>query len=467
MNINITHDLLARFYIKPFLILLIMMQAFSSNAATSHKILNQAIQVSGTVTDENNQPLPGVNVRVKNTTQGTTTDISGKYTISAASGATLVYTFIGYIPQEVPVANAGTINIKLKPQANMLNEVVAIGYQTIRKSDVTGAISSVKSSDLNLSAPTLGQALVGKIAGVQVSQTSGSPYQSTKIRVRGVGSFNASSDPLYVIDGYPAGNDVFINPNDIESIDVLKDAASAAIYGSRASGGVVLITTKRGKEGKGKFEYDVQTGVSQLAKKVKLLNSDQAAQLLIDGRNNAYHDLWVNTGHVWNDAMYSDPNATRIANVGNAGSVSIPTDLYNFGSQSLIHQTVNTDWQDQLYRNAFFQKHNLSFSGASNGIRYFVSGGYQNQDGIILSTGQKRVNFRTNIDGDVSKKLHVGANVSYTQNTNKEVQEGRFDHGPILGALDLYALFSRLTMPMVHWLPMPRQRRQLHMVIKV
>ncbi|MDB5000840.1 MAG: SusC/RagA family protein [Mucilaginibacter sp.] len=435
MNINITHDLLARFYVKPFLILLIMMQAFSSNAATSHKILNQAIQVSGTVTDENNQPLPGVNVRVKNTTQGTTTDINGKYTISANPGATLVYTFIGYFPQEVPVASASTINIKLKPQANMLNEVVAIGYQTIRKSDVTGAISSVKSSDLNLSAPTLGQALVGKVAGVQVSQTTGSPYQSTKIRVRGVGSFNASSDPLYVIDGYPAGNDVFINPNDIESIDVLKDAASAAIYGSRASGGVVLITTKRGKEGKGKFEYDVQTGISQLAKKINLLNSDQAAQLLIDGRNNAYHDLWVNTGHVWNDAMYSDPNATRIANVGNAGSVSIPTDLYNFGSQSLIHQTVNTDWQNQLYRNAFFQKHNLSFSGASKDIRYFVSGGYQNQEGIILNSGQERYNFRTNVDGDVSKKLHVGANVSYTQNTNKETQEGRFDHGPILGAL--------------------------------
>jgi hypothetical protein len=192
MNINITHDLLARFYIKPFLILLIMMQAFSSNAAISHKILNQEIQVSGTVTDENNQPLPGVNVRVKNITQGTTTDINGKYTISAASGTTLVYTFIGYIPQEVSVAKAGTINIKLKPQANMLNEVVAIGYQTIRKSDVTGSISSVKSSDLNLAAPTLGQALVGKVAGVQVSQTSGSPYQSTKIRVRGVGSFNAS-----------------------------------------------------------------------------------------------------------------------------------------------------------------------------------------------------------------------------------------------------------------------------------
>ncbi|MFA6083273.1 MAG: TonB-dependent receptor [Mucilaginibacter sp.] len=412
-----------------------MIQAFSSNATAFHKIHNQAIQISGTVTDENNQPLPGVNVRVKNTTQGTTTDINGKYTISAEPGNILVYTFIGYIPQEVPVANAGTINIKLKPQANMLNEVVAIGYQTMRKSDITGAISSVKASELNLAAPTLGQALVGKVAGVQVSQTSGAPYQSTKIRVRGVGSFNASSDPLYVIDGYPANNDVYINPDDVESIDILKDAASAAIYGSRASGGVVLITTKRGKEGAGKFEYDVQLGSDQLAHKVKLLNSDDFAQLVIDGRNNAYHDLWVNTGHVWNDAMYSDVNATRVANVGNAGSVQVPAYLYDFPTQSLIHQTVNTDWQDELYQNAFFQKHTLSFSGGSNGTRYYLSGGYQNQKGIIVSSGQERYNFRGNVESDVNKKLHISANMAYTSNFNREIQEGRFDHGPILGAL--------------------------------
>jgi TonB-linked SusC/RagA family outer membrane protein len=393
------------------------------------------IKVVGTVTDENNQPLPGVTVRLKGSAQGTTTNIDGKYALTAETGSTLVFSFIGYLSTEMSVGTSNVIDLRMKPQANMLNEVVAIGYQSIRKSDITGAISSVKASELNLSAPTLGQALVGKVAGVQVSQTDGAPYQSTKIRVRGVGSFNASSDPLYVIDGYPAGNDVYINPDDVESIDILKDAASAAIYGSRASGGVVIITTKKGKEGKGKFEYDVQTGVNQLAKKVKLLNSDQAAQLVIDGRNNTYRDLWVNTGHTWNDAMFSDPNATRIANVGNAGSVSIPDGLYNYTTQSLIHQTVNTDWQDELYHNAFFQKHNLSFSGASKDIRYYVSGGYQNQDGIIHSTGQERYNFRTNVDGDINKRLHVAANISYTQNYNREVQEGRFDHSPILGAL--------------------------------
>lgn len=433
MQKKITANLLKRTFNGISFIILLMF-AIPANAGKTPVKTAAFETITGTVVDETDLPLPGVTVKVKNTSIATSTDVKGHFSINAERGAVLVFSFVGYISQEA--AYQGTpLRVKLKPEANMLNEVVAIGYQTMRKSDVTGAISSVKANELNLAAPTLGQALVGKVAGVQVSQTSGAPYQSTKIRVRGVGSFNASSDPLYVIDGYPANNDVYINPEDVESIDILKDAASAAIYGSRASGGVVIITTKHGKEGKGKFEYDVQVGSDQLAKKVKLLNSDQFAQLVIDGRNNAYKDLWVNTGHIWNDAMYSDPNATRVANVGNAGSVQIPTYLYDFPNQSLIHQTVNTDWQDELYRNTFFQKHTLAFSGGSNGTRYYISGAYQNQPGIIVSSGQERYNFRSNIESDISKKFHVGANVSYTQNYNRETQEGRFDHGPILGAL--------------------------------
>lgn len=433
MNKKITSNLL-KSTLNSFCLLLLFISCFTVPAASFAKTGISLPPVTGTVTDEENQPIAGASVHVKNSTQGTTTDANGHYTINVEKGTVLVFSFIGYLNQEV-TAGDSPINVKLKIQYNKLNEVVAIGYQSMRKSDVTGAVSSVKAGELNVAAPTLGQALVGKVAGVQISQTSGAPYQSTKIRVRGVGSFIASSDPLYVIDGYPANNDVFINPEDIESVDILKDAASAAIYGSRASGGVVIITTKRGKDGKGKFEYDVQTGISQLAKKVDLLNSDQFAQLVIDGRNNAYYDLWTNAGKAWNDAMYSDNNATRIANVGNAGSVSIPTYLYNFATQTAIPQTVNTDWQDELYRNAAFQRHTLSFSGGSKDVKYYLSGGYQNQGGIIVSSGQERYNFRGNVDGDVNKRLHVGASVSYTQNNNREIQEGRFDHGPILGAL--------------------------------
>ena len=413
----------------------------SSAIAINHEVTASGLHnkafatVSGTVTDQNKQPLPGVSVFEKKTKKTTVTDSNGKYSISVEEGAILVFSYIGYDNQEVAVSGRSNINVTLKESSNTLNEVVAIGYQKIRKSDVTGAISSVKASEMNLTSPTVGQALVGKVAGVQVSQTSGAPYSGTKIRVRGIGSINASSDPLYVIDGYPAGNNVSINPEDIETIDILKDAASAAIYGSRASGGVVLITTKRGADGKGKFEYDVQGGISQLAKKVKLLDANQFIQLLIDGRNNAYKDLWVNSGKTWNDAMFSDNNTTRIANVGNGSSVSIPGDLYNFSTQQAIPAAYNTDWQDELYRNAAFQRHNLSFSGGTKDVKYFLSGGYQNNDGIVTNTNQKVTNFRGNIDGKVSERLRVGANISYTQNDNREVREGRYDLSPMMSAL--------------------------------
>ncbi len=411
-----------------------VMANYNNDWNSLHNVRKANVTISGTVTDEQKQPLPGVSVFEKQSKKGTVTDGNGKFTITIAEGSTLVFSYLGYITQEVSVSGSRTLNITLKEESNTLDEV-SIGYQKIRKSDVTGAISSVKASELNLTSPTVGQALVGKVAGVQVSQTSGAPYAGTKIRVRGVGSINASSDPLYVIDGYPSGNNVSINPEDIESIDILKDAASAAIYGSRASGGVVLITTKRGKDGKGKFQYDVQTGISQLAKKVKLLDADQYISLLIDGRNNAYKDLVVNGGKTWNDNMFGDDNATRIANVGNGSSVSIPEDVYDFSTQTSIPAKYNTDWQDELYRNAFFQRHNLSFNGGNKDIKYFLSGGYQDNDGIVTNTNQKVINFRANVDGKISERLHVGANISHTQNNNREVQEGRYNLSPMMSAL--------------------------------
>lgn len=425
------------------LLCLLMLISLSANqtvwaGTTPAGLVIRAARISGTVVDEQNQPIPGVNVVEKQTRRGTVTDASGKFMIEVNPGATLVFSSVGFTTQEVTVGSQPTLTITLKEDVNQLSEVVAVGYQTLRKSDVTGAIANVKARELNVTAPTVGQALVGKLAGVQVSQVSGAPYVSTKIRVRGIGSINASSDPLYVIDGFPAGNDVFINPNDIESIDILKDAASAAIYGSRASGGVVLITTKRGKDGKGKFEYEYQYGVNQLAKKVKLLNSSEFAQLMIDGRNNTYRDLVQNSGKPWTDAMFSDDNATRIAKVGNASAVSIPTEFYDFANQRLITPKYNTDWQDELYRNAPVSRHNLTFSGGNNGVRYLISGGYQNQQGIIVSTKQDRLNFRANIDGDISKKFKVGASMFVTSTNSREVQEGRFNQGPILGAL-IYA----------------------------
>ncbi len=420
------------------------------------------IKVSGIISDEAGKPVSGAGVTVKNSKKGVLTDAAGRFELDANEGEILVISHAGFITQEIKVSQP-SINIRLKGDVKQLEEV-SIGYQRLRKSDVTGAISRVKASELNLSTPTISQALVGKVAGVQVSQVSGAPYSGTKIRVRGIGSINASSEPLYVIDGYavggninsgpgnggaatngfnPAtsGNDIFVNPDDIESIEILKDAASAAIYGSRASGGVVLITTKRGKTGKGKFEYDYQVGVNKLAHKVKMMNAAEFAQVFIDGRNNNYHDVLVAKGVTWSDAFYSDDNATRTAKGGGASS-NILKSIYDFPTQKLITPTVNTDWQDALYKSALVQRHSLSFSGGKDGVRYAISGGYMDQPGILTATFQKRINFRANIDGDISKRLKVSSSVSITNNDNREVQEGRFNNGPILGALVMMPIFS-------------------------
>jgi len=422
------------------------------------------VRVSGVITDEKNNPLAGVSISVKIGKQGTITDYAGKFSLQVEDGVVLVISSAGYASQEVVAKADADVRIKLQQDIQSLEQVVSIGYQRLRKSDLTGAISSVKSSELNLSSPTLSQALVGKVAGVQVSQVSGAPYAGTKIRVRGIGSINASSEPLYVIDGYAVGgninsgpgnggtgtggfnpnttgNDVFINPDDIESIEILKDAASAAIYGSRASAGVVLITTKRGKLGKGTLQYNYQIGLTQLARKVKLMNSTEFAQLFIDGRNGSYKDILIANGVTWNDSYYSDDNATRIAKGGGTGSTILKS-IYDFPSQKMIAPEFNTDWQDALYRTALVQRHSLSFSGGKEGVRYAVSGGYQDQPGIITATYQKRINFRANIDGDISKKLKVSTSMAVTNTDGREVQEGRFNQGPILGALVMMPIFS-------------------------
>jgi TonB-linked SusC/RagA family outer membrane protein len=436
-------------------------------------VLAQTGKITGTVTDEKGQPLQAVTVQDPKSKKIVMTDENGKFSIEAGANSRLVFTSAGFGSQEVAVANQTSIDVKLKEDAKTLEEV-SVGYQRLRKGDVTGAISSVKASELNLSTPTISQALVGKVAGVQVSQVSGAPYSGAKIRVRGIGSINASSEPLYVIDGYPvtgntnpiignasqqqgnngnatngfnpatSGNDIFINPDDIESIEILKDAASAAIYGSRASGGVVLITTKRGKSGKGKLTYDFQVGSQQLAKKVKLLNSSQFADLFVSGRNANYKDILVAKGITWNDAFYSDDNDTRVTKAGQTKtncSVCIIKDLYDFTSQKVIEPKYNTDWQDVLYDNATVTRHNLTFSGGNNGIRYLVSGGYLDQPGILNSTFQKRINFRTNIDAEVSPKLKIASSVFVTNTNNREVQEGRFNQGPVLGALVYMPIF--------------------------
>ncbi|NEW85447.1 MAG: SusC/RagA family TonB-linked outer membrane protein, partial [Mariniphaga sp.] len=401
------------------------------------------LPVMGKVMDVSGRPIPGANVVEKGTTNGVVSNIDGNYSIQVkGSKSVLTISFIGYINQEVKVGSGTSSVIELIEDMRNLDEVVVVGYQVIRKSDLTGAVASLKAAELNLTTPSLGQSLVGKVAGVQISQVSGAPYESTKIRVRGTASINASSDPLYVIDGYPSNNDLFLNPEDIESIEVLKDAASAAIYGSRAAGGVVLITTKRGKEGSPQISYNFQLTSNQLSKKVDMLNAQEFTELHVEGHNNAYRNLLINANKPWDNSYFGDDNAARAIRLGSSNSAAmIPAYMYDFKNQKVIAPQYNTDWQDELYRKGMSQRHSIAISGGGKSVRYQVSGDYQDQQGIILSTGQQRGNLRSNIDIDVSKKFKLGTNLSMTINKNREVQEGRFDKGPILGALVYAPIF--------------------------
>ena len=422
--------------------------------------------IKGSVMSATNEPISGATIAVKQKKLSAVSKADGSFTIGASTGDVLTFSAVGFESKDVKTTGL-VVNVVLNESIKSMDEIISIGYQKLRKSDVTGAVSSVRAKELNLSTPTLSQALVGKVAGVQVSQVSGAPYSGTKIRVRGIGSINASSEPLYVVDGYavggnssqgqgnggngtggfnPAvtGNDIFINPDDIESIEILKDAASAAIYGSRASAGVVLITTKRGKQGRGKLEYSYQYSQQQLANKVDLLNSSDFAEMFIDGRNANYKDILDARGIAWSNTFYSDNNATRIVKAGQTATgcgVCILESLYDFPTQKMIKPVYNTDWQDVLYGTVPVKRHNISFSGGTANTRYLISGGYLDQDGILNSTYQKRLNFRTNIDADVTDKLKTSASVFVTNTKNREVQEGRFNQGPILGALVYMPIF--------------------------
>lgn len=412
--------------------------ATQANFKESSLVENKSFQtfITGRVVDVTGVPVRGATITNLRTKTSVQSDPNGEFQIVGAMGDQLNISFLGFNTLISSITQISGGVFQLENSSETLEEVtVSIGYQKVRKSDVTGAVASVKAEELNLSAPKLSQALVGKIAGVQVSQTSGAPYDGTKIRVRGMGSINAGSDPLYVIDGYPAGNNLNINPNDIETIDILKDAASAAIYGSRAAGGVVLITTKRGKEGKSNIDYELLGGFGQLSKKIDLLNSEEFIDLLIDGRNSSYRDLVLGRGLTWDESMRNDDNKTRIARVGNAGSISIPEEYYDFSAGKPIQAKYDTDWQDALYRNAPFQRHNLSGYGGNDKTRYYLSGSYQNQEGIMLGTDQKVFNFRANVDSKISKRLTIGANVSFTYNDNNEVTTGRYDRSPSMAAL--------------------------------
>lgn len=360
------------------------------------------ISVQGTVSDEKGEGLPGVSILLKGTQRGTTTDANGRYRLDVPSAAaTLIFSFVGYVSQEIVVGSRTSLNVTLVADDKTLNEVVVIGYGAIQKKDLTGSVASVGSKSIQeMAAPRIDQALIGKVAGVQVKPVSGEPGAAPQIRIRGIGSISAGAGPLYVVDGFPISSIQNLNPNDVETIDVLKDASATAIYGSRGANGVVIINTKRGKLGKAAINFSYQFGFQKIAKRPVLQTGLEEAQHYYDGVRNRNLDEG-------NDVS-GDPLKWKSP---------VPQTILDVLSGKL---TTNEDPLDAILRTAPQQQYQLTASGGSENMRYAIGGEFFNQDGIILNTNFKRYSVRANLDAKLSPKLSlkVNLNPSYTDKFN-------------------------------------------------
>jgi TonB-linked SusC/RagA family outer membrane protein len=390
--------------------------------------------ITGSVTDETGEGLPGVSVIVKGSQRGTTTDAQGQYRLTIPEGGSpvLVFSFVGYQSQEIPLGNSSQLSVKLLNDNKTLNEVVVVGYGTQKREDVTAAIASVPMAELrDMPVSNAATALQGKIAGVVVQQNNGTPGSTPAIKVRGFGSISAGNSPLIVVDGNIVDASIFalLNSNEIESIDVLKDASSAAIYGSKGSNGVILVTTKRGKAGKTNINLDVYTGIQQITKKIDLLNSQQFAEFGKEASNNAYLDNV-------SGASINDPNSARPSSYLRyrypRGEVY---DWLNFDDPTRVTNLPYYDYQDMIFRKAKISNYQLGVSGGTDKARYLISGGYLNQDGIIKGSTLDRYTLRANVDVNITPDLRVGLNLNPSFRQQQEVNaEGHWANNGIINA---------------------------------
>ncbi|MEM9326584.1 MAG: SusC/RagA family TonB-linked outer membrane protein, partial [Bacteroidota bacterium] len=357
--------------------------------------------VTGTVTDEG-EALPGVSILVKGTTQGTITDIDGKYSIQAPGDATLIVSFVGYVTQEVAVNGRSNLDVVLEADIAQLEEVVVIGYGTAKKSDLTGSLAQVTAESFEAQPiARVEDALQGRASGVIVSRTSGQPGAGVKIRVRGVNSITGNNAPLVVIDGIIGGDLATLNPNDIESFDVLKDASATAIYGSRGSNGVIMVTTKRGS-GKGKINVEYFGTSSSVPDNLDQLGVVDFA--IIENQRR------VRTG---GSPIFTDQEIDQLRTTG------------------------GTDYQDEIFQRGFSHNLRLSASGQEGKFNYFISGDYVDQEGIVINTGFKRLSVRSNLGVQVNEKIRVNANIFGTrsENHNDFNRQNLFQGSPIFKAV--------------------------------
>ncbi len=363
--------------------------------------------ITGTVVDGTGKPLPGASIVEKGTNNGTQTDFDGNFTLEVSSdNVVLTVSYIGFIAQELPIDGQTAFTIKLKEDTAKLDEVVVIGYGTVRKSDLTGAVSSIRGDELNTdSQASVDQIIQGRIPGVQVTQSSARPGGGFSIRIRGTNSITAGNEPLYVIDGLPGENPGnSLNPSDIQSIEVLKDASATAIYGARGSNGVVLITTKQGRKGaRLEINYNTSIGFQVAAKKLDLMNAQEYTSF--------YNDLQIDRGNA---------------------------PLFDQETINAIGQ--GTNWQDEILRSALIQEHRLSFSGGSEDTQYYLSLNYFDQDGIVINSGFERLSGRINLTHSIGEKTTVGINFNNSVQKENKVPLGlgvNREAGVIAAALQL------------------------------
>jgi TonB-linked SusC/RagA family outer membrane protein len=378
--------------------------------------LAQNTKIEGTVTDaSNSEPLIGVSIIVKGTTTGTVTDLNGNYSLSVPPKGTLIFSYIGYVPQEVAVKNQKNIHVALESDTKSLEEVVVVGA-SMKKSDLTGAVGSVSSKVLQEKPVTdINQALQGRVAGVLINSAR-RPDQDASIKVRGINTINGATDPIYVVDGLVmdnyGGGFKSINLNDVASIEVLKDASATALYGSRAANGVILVTTKKGKKGEGKVSYDGWVGTRTYAKMPAQMNSRQLFELRKDAAINAYKARFPQYTESQFETFMNDRVMTPYVS-GQLGSgfvyAQYELDAYNDPNFK------DYDWLGEVTQNASEQNHSLNFSGANDAGSYYMSFGYSDKKGLVKNLGEKTYTGRINVDYNIKKWLKVGTNTQFVR----------------------------------------------------
>jgi len=395
-------------------------------------------EVRGRVSDaDTGETIPGVNVVVRGTTIGTTTDAQGQYRLTVPEGAEiLVFSYVGYEPQEVTITGRTQVDVRLRPSIAQLQELVVVGYGQVQRQRVTGSVASIQGREIaDLPVPSFENAILGRMPGVQVQETSGEPGSAPNIRIRGTRSITAGNDPLYVIDGFPVTRNTNVqggfarnnpleqpppvnpmaalNPGDIQSIEVLKDASAAAIYGSRGANGVVLVTTNRGRrDGRRSVTYSVQAGVSELARRASLMNAPELIDFTIDARNNTFISKY--------GMAPPNPrtNEGRAELTNNDGFVMIPDAYVNWDG-------TDTDWQREMFSRAPTVSNTLGISGGGENFGYYLSGSLTSQEGIVAGSELDRYSLRSNLEVDPLRNLRVGLNAYFAYT--------RYDRLPVAG----------------------------------